>query len=145
MIVRALLKAKQSNEVATTTAEQTVSETAKLLHRWRIGATLVVDQQGAIVGIISERDILRGLAEHGGKVENLPTADLMTRSVMTCSPDDTIEQIMAMMTNKRIRHLPVMEEGKLVGIITIGDVVKSRMEEATMQVDQLRDYVMAGR
>ena len=145
MIVRALLKAKQSNEVATTTADQTVGETAKLLHRWRIGATLVVDQQGAIVGIISERDILRGLAEHGGKVETLPTAELMTRSVMTCSPDDTIEQIMGMMTNKRIRHLPVMEDGKLVGIITIGDVVKSRMEEATMQVDQLRDYVMAGR
>jgi CBS domain-containing protein len=145
MIVRALLKSKSSNEVATTTADKTVGETAKLMAKWKIGACLVVEGENNIIGIFSERDVMRGLANHGGAVENVKVADLMTRSVLTCGPDDTVEHIMGMMTNNRIRHVPVTENGKLIGIITIGDVVKSRMEEATMQADQLREYVMAGR
>lgn len=144
MIVGSILKEKQSNEVTTTGADQTVADAAKILHSKRIGALLVVDGKNAIVGIISERDIARGLAQHGGKVESLKVRDLMTSDVLVCSPEDTLEKLMGVMTNNRIRHLPVMNQGKLVGMITIGDVVKARLEEAAAQVDQLREYVMAG-
>lgn len=144
MIVRTVLKAKASNQVATTSADQTVAGAAGLLHKYRIGALVVVDSSGNIEGILSERDIARGLAQHGEELGLLPVSALMTRTVQTCSPDDSIERLMQTMTEKRIRHLPVLEHGKLVGIMTIGDVVKNRLEEATMEVDQLRGYVMAG-
>jgi CBS domain-containing protein len=145
MIVRTILKQKQNNDVATATAEQSVAEAAIALYNRKIGALLVVDAKRHIVGILSERDIVRGLALHGGKAEALKIQDLMTSAVLVCSPDDSLDTLMEIMTNKRVRHLPVVEQGELVGIITIGDVVKSRLEEATMQVDSLRDYVMAAR
>ncbi|HIJ64032.1 MAG TPA: CBS domain-containing protein [Rhodospirillaceae bacterium] len=145
MIVGSILKEKQSNTVTTTVADQSVGDAAKLLNSKRIGALLVVDDKSAIVGIISERDIARGLALHGGKVEAMTVRDLMTSDVLVCSPEDPLEKLMGVMTNNRIRHLPVLDKGKLAGMITIGDVVKARLEEAAMQVDQLRDYVMAGR
>jgi CBS domain-containing protein len=142
MIVRTILKQKASNDVATTSASQTVAEAAKALHHRRIGALVVVDAAQSIVGILSERDIVRGLALHGSKAETLKVQDLMTSAVLVCGPDDSLDSLMGIMTNKRVRHLPVVEQGKLIGIITIGDVVKSRLEDATMQVDSLRDYVM---
>ncbi len=145
MIVKAILKGKRNNEVATTVAGQSVTEAAKLLHQRRIGALVVTESNGDIVGIISERDIVRGMALHPGAVDSLKVRDLMTSSVLVCSPDDSVGNLMGTMTNNRIRHLPVMEHGKLVGIITIGDVVKSCLDETTMQVDSLREYVMAGR
>jgi CBS domain-containing protein len=145
MIVRTILKHKTNNDVATTTAEQSVAEAAKALHHRRIGALVVVDANQSIVGILSERDIVRGLALHGSKAEALKVQDLMTSAVLVCGPDDSLDSLMGVMTNKRVRHLPVVEQGRLIGIITIGDVVKSRLEEATMQVDSLRDYVMAAR
>ncbi|HVI50839.1 MAG TPA: CBS domain-containing protein [Candidatus Sulfotelmatobacter sp.] len=144
MIVKTVLKAKASNQVATTSADQTVVGAAQLLHKHRIGALVVVDAENGIDGILSERDIARGLAQYGPDLGNLPVHQLMTRGVLTCSPDDSIEHLMAIMTEKRVRHLPVVEHGKLVGIMTIGDVVKNRLEEAVMEVDQLRGYVMAG-
>jgi len=145
MIVRTILKQKQNNDVATASAEQSVAEAAIALHNRKIGALLVVDAKRHIVGILSERDIVRGLALHGSKADSLKIQDLMTSAVLVCSPDDSLDTLMEIMTNKRVRHLPVVEQGELVGIITIGDVVKSRLEEATMQVDSLRDYVMAAR
>lgn len=145
MIVRSILKQKASNDVATTSAGQSVAEAAKALHHRRIGALVVVDAAQSIVGILSERDIVRGLALHGSKAETLKVQDLMTSAVLVCGPDDSLDSLMGIMTNKRVRHLPVVEQGKLIGIITIGDVVKSRLEDATMQVDSLRDYVMAAR
>ncbi len=145
MIVGAILKGKSSNQVATTTAGQAVAEAAKLLHQHRIGALVVVEGSGEIVGIISERDIVRGMALHGTAVADLKVRDLMTSSVLVCSPEDSVGDLMGTMTNNRIRHLPVMDNGRLAGIITIGDVVKSCLDETTMQVDSLREYVMAGR
>ncbi|PKU22722.1 CBS domain-containing protein [Telmatospirillum siberiense] len=145
MIVKAILKQKANNDVETTFAEMPVSEAAKALHHRRIGALVVMDPQQGIVGILSERDIVRGMALHGAKAEDLKVRDLMTSAVLVCGPDDSLDTLMSIMTNKRVRHLPVVEEGELIGIITIGDVVKSRLEEATMQVDSLRDYVMAAR
>ena len=144
MIVGSILKEKKSNEVTTTVADQSVNEAAKLLHSKRIGALLVVDDKNSISGIISERDIARGLALHGASVSALKVSDLMTSNVLVCSPEDSLEKLMVVMTNNRIRHLPVMDKGKLAGMITIGDVVKARLEEAAMEVDPLREYVMAG-
>lgn len=144
MIVKSVLNAKASNQVATTSSDQTVSGAAQLLHKHRIGALVVVDAVNAIEGILSERDIARGLALYGPELGDMPVHRLMTRGVLTCSPDDSIEELMEVMTEKRVRHLPVVENGRLTGIMTIGDVVKNRLEEARMEVDQLRGYVMAG-
>ncbi len=142
MIVRSMLKNKSSADVATTGASQKVGDAAKLLDQRRIGALVVVDDQRALVGILSERDIVRGLARHGQAVLEMEVGQLMTVDVLTCSPEETIDGIMATMTGNRIRHLPVLEGGRLAGIITIGDVVKARLEETTLQVDSLREYVM---
>jgi CBS domain-containing protein len=143
MIVRTILTSKTSADVTTTVASQTVADAAKLLAQWRIGAVIVVTEQQELCGILSERDIVRGMARHGAAVQEMKVGDLMTSEVLTCTPNDSIETLMSVMTNNRIRHLPVLENGKLAGIITIGDVVKARLDETTMQVDSLRDYVMS--
>ena len=145
MIVKTILKQKANNDVATATADMPVEDAAKALHFRRIGALVVVGADRDIVGILSERDIVRGMAINNGQVGALKVRDLMTSSVLVCGPDDSLETLMGIMTNRRVRHLPVVEEGKLIGIITIGDVVKARLEDATMQVDSLRDYVMSAR
>jgi len=145
MIVRALLKTKASMDVATAMADDGITAIAQLLHHKRIGALVVVDDERNIVGIISERDIARGLALYGQELHTLKVRDLMTSAVLVCTPDDTLEKLMEIMTNNRVRHLPVVEEGKLSGMISIGDVVKERLAEATMQIDSLRNYVMAAR
>jgi CBS domain-containing protein len=143
MIVRTILKSKASTDIATTVAGQKVGDAAKLLDQRRIGALLVVDDQRGLAGILSERDIVRGLSRHGQAVLEMQVGQLMTADVLTCTPEESIEDVMATMTRNRIRHLPVMEEGRLAGIITIGDVVKARLEETTLQVDSLREYVMS--
>ena len=104
---------------------------------------MVVDDQRALVGILSERDIVRGLSRHGITVLDMKVGDLMTADVKTCSPDDSMDSLEATMTSNRIRHLPVLEGGRLAGIITIGDVVKARLDETTMQVESMREYVMS--
>jgi CBS domain-containing protein len=143
MIVRTILTSKANAEVATTVASQSVGDAAKLLSKWRIGAVVVVNDKQELAGILSERDIVRGMARFGNAVEDMTVGDLMTSEVKTCSPTDSIETLMSIMTNNRIRHLPVLDGGKLAGIITIGDVVKARLDETTMQVDSLREYVMS--
>lgn len=143
MIVRTILKSKSSGDIATIVPGQKVADAAKLLEQWRIGALVVVDDQRALAGILSERDIVRGLSRHGPTVLEMKVADLMTANVLTCTPEESIEDVMSTMTANRIRHLPVLEGGRLAGIITIGDVVKARLEETAMQVDSLREYVMS--
>jgi CBS domain-containing protein len=143
MIVRTILTSKSSSDVSSTVASQKVFEAAQLLAKWRIGALVVLDEQHQLVGILSERDIVRGLAHHGASVEEMTVGELMTKDVVTCASSDTLDSLMGVMTDNRIRHLPVLETGTLVGIITIGDIVKARLDETTMQVDSLRDYVMA--
>jgi CBS domain-containing protein len=143
MIVRTILTNKSNIDVATTVAGQTVGEAAKLLDQRRIGALVVVDAQRGLAGILSERDIVRGLSRHGPAALDMPVGQLMTVDVLTCSPDDSLDSLMSTMTSNRIRHLPVLDGGRLAGIITIGDVVKARLDETTMQVDSLREYVMS--
>lgn len=148
MIVETVLRDKGSG-VVTARPTITVGEACRLLVENRIGAIVVVDGDSAsprIVGIFSERDIVRVLAAHGADANRLSISDYMSSNVVTCRPSDTVESLMAVMTNRRVRHLPVLGDGDaLIGIITIGDVVKSRLDEATMVVESLRDYVTAGR
>lgn len=127
--------------VVTVSPEQTVASVAQVLTENHIGAAPVIDQRGGLAGIISERDIVRGLSRYGPSALTLPAARLMTAEVMTCSPGDAIVRLMEIMTNQRIRHLPVIENRALRGIVSIGDVVKQRLAEAQLELEELRRYI----
>ncbi len=107
----------------------------------RIGAVLVVDADGGIAGILSERDLVRGLPRHGKMILEKTVGELMTSPVITCSSKDPVAAIEGLMTSNRFRHVPVVDDGRLVGMISIGDVVKNRIEEAQAEVDALRRYI----
>ncbi len=143
MHVADILKTKGSN-VVTSGADETVAATARLLNVKRIGAVVVCDAPGKVIGVISERDIIRGIALNGQRALDMRVGDLMTSDVVVCKPTDTIAGVMQVMTLGRFRHLPVIEDGKLQGIISIGDVVKNRLEETDLEARSLRDYVLAG-
>jgi CBS domain-containing protein len=143
MIVSQILKSKGS-QVHTVSRTTSIMEVSCLLASKRIGATVIVDQNGLVEGIISERDIVRGLANYGAKVLDMPVEDLMTRNVITRGAESQIDELRWEMTNSRIRHLPILDNGKLVGLISIGDVVKNRVEELQAEGDMLRDYIATG-
>jgi CBS domain-containing protein len=128
-------------EVVTVAPAQSIESAAKLLTARRIGAVPVIDARARLVGIISERDIIRGLSHHGDAVLSLPVEKLMTREVKTCGLDEPIVELMEIMTERRIRHLPVIDGGVLRGIVSIGDVVKQRLSEAQFELEQLRKYI----
>ena len=130
----------KGDDVISVEPNTTIVEVAKVLKSKRIGAILVMEG-GSIAGIISERDIARGLPDYSEKILSMPVSDLMTKKVTTCTSDASIDEIMKMMTENRIRHLPVVDDGKLVGFISVGDVVKNRLEELVAEEDQLRSYV----
>ena len=123
------------------TSEQPVDEALALMAQHRIGAVLVLDAGGGIAGILSERDLVRAMHRNGKAVFDKRVGDLMTTPVVTCSPKDPVGAIEGMMTAQRFRHVPVVEDGKLIGIVSIGDVVKNRIEEAEAEVDALRRYI----
>ena len=143
MLIAQILAGK-SPDVVTTRPDATIAEVAKLLKAKRIGAVVVTDADGGLCGIISERDLARGLADHGAHMLTLRVGDLMTREVSTCSPDDGIDQLMQQMTEGRFRHLPVVEDGRMIGIISIGDVVKHRLQELEQEAHMLHDYISGG-
>jgi CBS domain-containing protein len=143
MIVSQILKSKGS-QVHTISRTTSIMEVSCLLASKRIGATVIIDQNGLVEGIISERDIVRGLANYGAKVLDMPVEDLMTRNVITRGAESQIDELRWEMTNSRIRHLPILDNGKLVGLISIGDVVKNRVEELQAEGDMLRDYIATG-
>ena len=142
MFVSDILKSKDS-DVITTGPDETIGATARLMSGHRIGAVVVVDGDGAVIGIISERDVVRGMAAKGEEVLNTPVRSLMTADVVGCTTGDTIADIMKTMTDRRFRHMPVIEDGVLKGMVSIGDVVKHRLEETEMEAQALRDYVLA--
>ena len=143
MKVQAMLDAKGS-KVVTTRPYATVATVIGMLKLERIGALVVTGPSGEVTGIISERDIVRGLVDHGDELLKLPASKLMTQSVKTCSPGNNIKDVMAEMTRSRTRHLPVLDGGRLCGIISIGDVVKNRLEELETETNVLRDYIGGG-
>ena len=140
MIVKNILAGKGGN-VVTIEPSADLAAAAKLLAERGIGAVVVLGADHRIVGILSERDIVQALAEHGAAVLSEPVSQVMTREVKTCSEDDTIGDLMGRMTTGRFRHLPVVQQGKLIGIVSIGDVVKSRVEEIGHETEALRDYI----
>ena len=131
----------KGDRVVTIMQQQTVAAAVQLLTKNRIGAAPVVDEQARVVGIVSERDIIRGLAEKAGALLALPVDQLMTREVKTCVPEDRLVDLMQVMTLRRIRHLPVVFNGALCGIVSIGDVVKQRLEEVQSEVEDLHRYI----
>ena len=140
MIVKTLLAAK-AGPVACVDPDVTIQSAVERLTALQIGALLVTDETGAVVGVFSERDLVRGLAEEGGSVLDRTVADLMTGRVETVGLQDTVDTLMALMTNRRIRHLPVIDRGRLVGIVSIGDVVKHKIAEAEEEAQALRAYI----
>ena len=143
MLIGQILAGK-GRDVVTTRPDATIAEVAKLLKARRIGAVVVTDADGALCGIISERDLARGLADHGADLLQMRVRDLMTAEVSTCSPDDGIDKLMQQMTEGRFRHLPVVQEGRMIGIISIGDVVKHRLQELENEAHLLHDYISGG-
>ncbi len=143
MHVAAILKDK-GRAVETVGIDATVMDVAARLSAMRIGAVVVTEKDGGVAGIISERDIIRVVGKHGAGALDWPVGEVMTSTVMTCREADTIDQLMSVMTERRFRHLPVMEKGKLAGIVSIGDVVKHRVAEVELEANLMRDYITAG-
>jgi CBS domain-containing protein len=139
MTVRAILDSK-GHHVLSVEPGAKLSAAIKLLSERRIGAVLVMNQ-GRIEGILSERDIVRVLGERGASVVDEPVSTVMTRKVVSCREKDTVSEIMEMMTNGKFRHLPVVEDGKVAGLISIGDVVKWRVGEYEREQEALREYI----
>jgi CBS domain-containing protein len=143
MNVAAILKLK-GREVFTTTPDTTLLDIAALLGTRRIGCIVITGPDGKVAGIVSERDIVREIARAGSKVLKEPVETCMTKTVVTCRESDTIDRLMAEMTTHRFRHMPVVERGRLVGLVSIGDVVKMRIAEAEMEAAAMRDYIATG-
>jgi CBS domain-containing protein len=142
MHVSDILRAK-GTKVVTVRPDQSIAHCAQRLRLERIGAMIVSASGATVEGIISERDIVYGLAVHGAAVMTMTVADLMTKNVVTCGPDDTISHVSRVMTQRRIRHLPVMDEQRLAGIVSVGDVVKHRLDELELETNVLRDYAVS--
>ena len=140
MHVAAVIKRKGS-DVVTIASDRTIAEAVNVLAERRIGAILVMDGNDAVGGIISERDIVGALSRSGADVLTQKVGDVMTTDVRSCSCHDTIAEVMTVMTQERSRHLPVIDDGKVVGMISIGDVVKQRLDDTELEVESLRGYV----
>ena len=143
MNIASLLNSK-GRAVATARPEAPLSEIARDLARKGIGAVVIVNERDEVVGIVSERDIVRAVANGSEGVLSRPASDVMTREVVTCTEDRTIDQLMTTMTKGRFRHVPVLENGRLVGIVSIGDVVKNHIAEVELEVSAMRDYLSTG-
>jgi CBS domain-containing protein len=143
MIVATILRGKGAN-VVTARPESTISEISKLLHDAKIGAVIVSSDRVRVDGILSERDVVRAIAANGEAALTMSVAEVMTCEVVTCAPSDNVAHLMAQMTAGRFRHMPVIDEGALIGIVSIGDVVRVRVEEIENEAEALRTYVTQG-
>lgn len=143
MLVSQILKSK-GDLVFTVSPAETLAEAASLLVERRVGAMVVLGQGDQVVGIISERDIVRALAAQGAGALTAPVAASMTREVIFAEPTETIDHLMARMTDRRVRHLPVCKGGRLVGIVSIGDLVKAKIAEAETEAQSLKAYIATG-
>jgi CBS domain-containing protein len=140
MDVNTILRNK-GRSVAMIHSAATVERAVALLRARGIGALVVSDDGESVDGIISERDIVDALALYGGELLTLPVSEVMTKPVVTCSPDDSVAELMAEMTNRRIRHLPVVRNGRLYGIVSIGDLVKNRLDEIEYEAHSMRSFI----
>ncbi len=140
MTIAAILKTK-GYAVASVLPTAKIAEVARVLAERRIGAVLVLDAAEQLLGIVSERDIVQSLSSTGARTLEMTAAQLMTHSIKTASPRTTVDEAMEMMTGGRFRHLPVVEHGALIGLVSIGDVVKARLTQQAHEVDSLKAYV----
>jgi len=143
MSVANILREKGRN-VITIQGSSSLLDVARMLSINKIGVIVVSDDGASVDGIVSERDIVKAIANNGAEVLLRPVSKFMTQNVITCQDSDTIENLMEKMTKGRFRHLPVVNDGKLDGVISIGDVVKMRIAEAQLVADAMRDYIASG-
>ncbi|NNU80759.1 CBS domain-containing protein [Halovulum dunhuangense] len=142
MTVRQILKSKGSNAILTISPDATVAEAAMLLSEKRIGALIVSKDGESLDGMLSERDIVRELGRQGAQVMGALVSSLMTAKVITAAPDDVSVQVLEKMTRGRFRHLPVLEQGRMIGVISIGDVVKHRIDEVEAENTALTEMIV---
>lgn len=133
--------ASREGKVITVGIDEKITEVTRTLAVERLGAVVVMDDDGKLAGIISERDIVRALNERGAAVQDSGVGELMTRSVITCTPENSIEEVMELMTSHQIRHLPVVDGDALLGVVSILDVVKSRLSEVETDYSVLRTFM----
>ena len=143
MFVSDILSQK-GGAVFTVSPTASVAEISQQLSARRIGSVLVLDADGSVAGIVSERDLVRALARHGAKAMELEARQVMTREVVTCGEHTPVDEIMELMTKGRFRHLPVIEDNSLVGIVSIGDIVKHHIAEVELEVSAMRGYFATG-
>ncbi|MBC6406539.1 MAG: CBS domain-containing protein [Rhodospirillales bacterium] len=142
MTIENVLRGKDGS-IVTVSPRENVETAAQLLNEHCIGAILAMEGDN-IAGVLSERDIVRSIAKMGAAALSKPVASLMTAKVITCTKTDTVQDVMGLMTDKRIRHVPVIENGTLIGIVSIGDLVKERIAQSEHEASALRDYISAG-
>lgn len=142
MLVQNILKSKSDDTVITVKAGSLMSEAIKVLSQRKIGTVLVSKDGQTAEGILSERDIVRALFQHGGKILSKTVDAYMTKKLVTCIRDDSADKVLNLMTAGRFRHMPVVEKSQLVGLITLGDVVKAQLTELKMEKDALQDMIM---
>lgn len=143
MNVATVLKSK-GRTVTTARAESTLKEVAELLASKKIGVVVITGEAGRVIGILSERDVVRLIADKGPAALSLSAGDVMTRNVITCEEKSTLDELMETMTTGRFRHIPVVERGELVGLISIGDVVKHHLADMELEVSAMRSYLTTG-
>ncbi|MEE8393883.1 MAG: CBS domain-containing protein [Rhodospirillales bacterium] len=134
---------QKSDDVETLRIGQSVGVAMKILIDKGVGAVVVCNSNGGVVGILSERDIIRIITRKGPAAVGQEVSEAMTSKVISCSPDNTVKEVMAVMTQKRFRHMPVISNGKLIGVISIGDVVKSQLTDRDLEVNVVRDFLQA--
>lgn len=140
MTVQQVLEAKGS-QVVTVSADAPLREAVGLLVSEVIGAVMVLDGEGRLAGVLSERDVVEGLSRWGDGVLGLPVSSVMRKEVPTCSPTDSMLRVMALMSDRRVRHVPVIAEGRLTGVLSVGDAVKYRINEVEAEAQALREYI----
>ncbi len=143
MTLEQILQTK-GHDVTTIGAEVTLRAAAQLLDERKIGSVVATGDNGALIGVLSERDITRQVARHGVKALDMIVSDAMTRDVITAAPGETLDQGLARMTDRRIRHLPVCKEGELVGLVSIGDLVKWKIRETEAEAEAMKNYIATG-
>jgi CBS domain-containing protein len=141
MNVAAILKLKGGKTVVTTTADKSMLDVAKLLTQHSIGCIVIERDDGEVAGIVSERDLMRAIGHSGAKVLKEPVSVYMTKTVVTAREADTSDQLMSEMTSHRFRHMPVVERGRLLGLVSIGDLVKIHVADAEFESDAMRQYI----
>lgn len=135
---------RKGRKVTTADVETSLGDIVKTLVSQKIGAIVLTSSAGQVTGIVSERDVVRAISEEGSAILSEPVSRYMTKRVVTCAMDDTVAELMSSMTAGRFRHLPVVDGGRLAGIISIGDVVKERIAEAEQEVQAMREYIATG-